>query len=65
MKQRVDCCLCYNFKATGQPNDFKYSCELGKIVRFKNPVGYWYFNNDFLFPRYCNEFKEIENEKLQ
>ncbi|HCY40453.1 MAG TPA: hypothetical protein DHV48_03730 [Prolixibacteraceae bacterium] len=58
--KRVDCCNCHNFQAEGEQKKFKYSCKLGKRVMFRAPVGYWYFTNDFLFPRYCNEFKQIE-----
>ena len=54
--KRVDCVDCENFQTNGTINNFKYSCKLGKRVIFKKPVGYWYFTNDFLFPRYCNDF---------
>lgn len=63
--KRVDCMFCENFQVDESEHDFKYSCELGKRVMFRNPVGYWYFDNEFLFPRYCNDFKEVKiNEKI-
>lgn len=58
--KRVDCCNCQRFQVEGEPKKFKYSCELGKRVMFRAPVGYWYFNSDFLFPRYCDKFEQIE-----
>lgn len=58
--QRVDCCNCQNFQIDdGDGNDFKYFCKLGKRVMmriFVNP-----HSVDFLFPRYCNDFKQTEN----
>jgi len=61
--KRVDCVECENFNADVEPEgEFKYSCNLGKRIMFRKPIGYYYFNVDFLFPRYCNEFKK-QHEK--
>lgn len=58
--KRVDCVDCENFKGETTEKGHKYSCLLGKRVMFRTPIGYYYFNNDFLFPRYCNDFKKTE-----
>jgi hypothetical protein len=51
--KRVDCVDCQHFEFTE-----KYKCNLGKRVMYRASANYWYFT-DFLFPRYCNEFKDI------
>ncbi len=56
--KRVDCMECSNFICIERPR-LKYSCKLEKRVMMRIPELY-YSNTDFLFPRFCNEFKQIE-----
>lgn len=55
--KRVDCCNCQNFDFDKYQE--KFFCKLGKRVMFRVPSSPYAI--DFLFPRYCNDFKQIEN----
>lgn len=54
--KRVDCMCCLHLKTEEGHNKFKYWCDLGKRVMFRKPFSP--YANTFLFPRYCNDFKD-------
>lgn len=59
--KRVDCLHCVHFQLVIQVKRktiIKNKCELGKRVAMKALAAY---KNEFLFPRYCNDFVKHKN----